>query len=156
MNWLRSLFTKKPAATPHTGATISRSEIAQNLGNAILADKCYARVNSAWLSGFYDDFRNVLFREGVTKWDGRFDCDDFARLYVGLANLRFHTSTFHEMTPAESLAVGEFWFCCWDTGATHAVVVAFTERGRIFIEPQSGKEIDLKTSEVMTAHMVKF
>ena len=155
MSWLSSIFKRKqPALT--TGRILTPKQLCDGVGYPVISsDAAYAEVSSQWLRSYYEDFREVLFREGVTGYDNRFDCDDFGLMYIGLANMRYYRAAWHSDSAAQSLALGEFWYIT-AAGQSHAVVVAFTERGRLFIEPQTGRELSLTPSEVVSAYLVKF
>jgi hypothetical protein len=157
------LFSSIFRRTPRTPALITgRVLTAQQVGDfvgfpVILKDATYAEVSSAWLRSFYDDFRAVLFREGVTKWEETFDCDDFAAFYVSLAAVRFFNATWSSPIKAEALAIGEYWYRPeGGKGAGHTIVTALTERGQIYIEPQSGKEVYPTAAEKLSRYLVKF
>jgi hypothetical protein len=153
-----SIFRRTPR-TPAlwTGRVLTAQQVGDFVGfPVILKDATYAEVSSAWLRSFYDDFRAVLFREGVTKWEETFDCDDFAAFYVSLANVRYFNATWSSSRPAQGLALGEYWFRPdGKRGEGHAVVTALTERGQIYIEPQSGQELTLSQNEKLSRYVVK-
>lgn len=156
MSFLAKLFGRKPVAIT-TGHIYSSRSIIEHVGYPVhVADNAYAEVSAEWLREFYQDFRKTLFREGVTKWDATFDCDNFASLYVGLANLRFFVASFHSATTAQSLALAEYWYRQGGDGPAHAVVHALTNRGPIFIEPQSGSLLPLTPAEQASRLFVKF
>lgn len=127
-------------------------------GFCICGDEQYAEVNSKWLADYYDDYRKTLFDQGVTKWDAKFDCDHFAGFYVALAKIRFFTETFHTVTTAKAPALAEYWYRKeeGEGGGGHAVVVALTEQGTWFIEPQTGERLFLSTDEQNSKYLVKF
>lgn len=155
---LFSIFRRKSAPAPTTGRVLTPLDVQMAAGfPVILKDASYAEVSSVWLTSFYDDYRKVLSREGVVHWEQTFDCDDFASFYVSFAAVRFFTATWHTPLPAESLALGEYWYRPDNsTGANHAIVTALTERGQIYIEPQSGRELNLTVSEKLSRYLVKF
>jgi len=138
-----------------TGRVLSRAEVATLAPHAVLGDAAYAEVNSNWLPRFYEQFREELYGNGILKWDARFTCRHFASYYAALAQARYYRESFHEFQPANSLAIGTFWYTRGD-GEGHAIVVALTERGRLFIEPQSGKEVQLTPGEVGGAFLQTF
>lgn len=157
MGFLARLFAK-PNPAPSTGRTFTSAQLAglQLSGvPAHFSDDTFAEVSADWLPAFFPDFRAVLFREGIVKWDSRFDCDNFAAFYVALAQIRFFAASFHAVTPATSLALGEFWYRR-DTGGSHAVVLAITSRGPVWIEPQTGAELTLTAQERASCFLLKF
>ena len=125
-------------------------------GYTITGDSSYAVVSSSALRAFYDDFRSEIFRNGVTKWEPRFDCNHFAAYYVALAQTRYYLANFHSGTAPQSLAVGVFWYRPNVGPNGHAIVMALTERGVIYLEPQDGRELQLTAAEKQTAYLRLF
>lgn len=158
MSWLSSIFRRRNPAALVTGRVLTSLQVANHVGfPVVLKDATYAEVSSAWLRDYYGEFRKTLFRQGVVKWEETFDCDDFASFYVSLAAVRFFTATWSSEFPAEALALGEFWYRPdGKRGQGHAIVTALTERGQVFIEPQSGQELTLTDSERLSRYLVKF
>lgn len=122
-----------------TAKVLNRWEVGAIMPSATLGDSSYAQVDSAALPALYEEFRAEIFRKGVTKWDDRFDCNHFAAYFAALAQTKFYLANFHSRTPAQSLAVGTYWY--QSAAGPHAIVVALTERGPVFIEPQTGGEL---------------
>lgn len=156
MKLLERIFgSRKPA--PSTGRTFLRSELQVLTGSFChYSDESYAEVSSAWLKSFYDDYRKVLFDQGVTKWEPTFDCDNFATFFVALANVRFFSVARKSFVTAQSLAMAEFWYRPGCGPDAHAIVTVLTERGQIFIEPQSGQQVTLTAEERATCLLFKF
>jgi hypothetical protein len=151
MEW----FFSKPKPKADTGRVLNALDLMGAGATAPAGDVGYAEVNSAWLAGYYDSFRNSLFREGVVKWDVRFDCNHFADTYAALAQLRFFVESFQSRTAAQTLAIGVVWYRP-DKGGGHAINCALTERGLIYIEPQTGAEVTLSESEIASRFLVRF
>ena len=126
-----------------TAKVLTRWEVGALMPSSTLGDTAYAQVDSAALPALYDEFRAEIFRKGVTKWDERFDCNHFASYYAALAQTKFYLANFHSRTTAQSLAVGTYWY--QSPRGPHAIIVALTERGAVFIEPQTGDEIKFAT-----------
>ncbi|MEY4940206.1 MAG: hypothetical protein RIQ93_1941 [Verrucomicrobiota bacterium] len=124
----------------------SSAELGSRTGAIYLSDETYAEVNSHWLNQYYADFCRELNRHGVMRGGERFDCVRFCDFYSSLAQARFFRAAFHERIPARALALGQIWYFRTD-GSPHAIVQAMTERGRIFIEPQTGAELHLAPDE---------
>lgn len=143
--------TKSADIPQATAKVYTADEVRSSVPGAICGDTAYAEVNSVWLRGYYDQFRAEIFRQGVTKWDDRFDCNHFASYYVALAQTKFYLSNFHSSTKARSLAVGSYWYN--SPRGPHAVVFALTEQGIVFIEPQTGKEVPMGVNEQMSAFL---
>lgn len=136
-----------------TGRVISRAEMRSQLPGAALGENAYAEVNSAWLLKWYPTFRDKLFKIGIVKWDERFDCNRFAAFYTDLAQASFASEAFHSRSPAQALALGTFWYQRANGQGAHAIIQAMTERGRIFIDPQSGQEVHLTNGEVQSGYV---
>lgn len=133
--------------SPMTGRIMSDADLRTLLPGAILGDKSYAEVNSAWLARWYPIFRSRLFKIGLTQWNARFDCNRFADFYANLAQAFFAVEMFHSNTQVDALALGPVWYRRDYNRGAHAVIQAVTERGRIFIDPQTGAEIQLSPAE---------
>lgn len=118
-------------------------------------DAAYAVVSSSAIPGLYQSFRDVLNAQGLVKWDSRFDCNRFAGLFIGVAQARYAAAAWHSETKAEALALAEVWYYP-DAGGYHAIVQARTERGDVFIEPQTGKELNLTARELASVTLRKW
>ena len=140
----QAVFPEDPAI-PTTGRVLSRAEVRAMDPRAVLGDSVYAEVNSNWLPSFHDYFCTTLYGDGILEWDAR-SASHFASYYVALAQARFYRKTFYNFEKANAMAIGTVWYASTD-GSGHALVVALTERGRIFIEPQSGNEVELTPAE---------
>lgn len=161
---------KKDAAPISTGSVLPSSMVepqfmayfpGQKVGAwAFTPDTAYAVVSSAWLPGYYQRFRADLHAKDVVGWEGRFDCNKFAAAFCAGAQLEFYRDNFHARTPAQALAVGEVWYQPERPGrggaAGHAIVAAITERGVLFIEPQSGEEVRLTPGELASITFKRF
>lgn len=119
----------------------------------ILSDATYATPTLAYLTGpFFRFFWNQRTNAGLMKWERKNDCDNFARAYAQCA------ADAHALTTAgtsEGLAVGEFDHHKAGAGP-HAIIVAFTDAGQVFIEPQNGKQITLTPDEIASCFHVRF
>lgn len=119
---------------------------------AYFADASYAKPTLRWLlSDFWEWFEESRWRLGLLKWERRNDCDNFARAYCQAA------ADCHALSTGQSgdgLAVGEYWY--QSPNGPHAVVVAYTDVGRVFVEPQSGKQLFLLPQEVNSCFFARF
>lgn len=147
---------RRPAAAPATGRVFTRVEMQVRTSSRYFGDEAYAEVNSAWLKPFYARFRSELSRLGIVKWDERFDCNRFVELYTGLAQADFYRCNFHSDTKARALALGPYWYVRANGKGSHAVVQILTERGRIFVDPQTGAEVNLTPQETRVAYFQFF
>jgi len=123
------------------------------------ADASYARPTLAWLQGaFWNEFQRDRWAKGLKTWTRKNDCDGFARAYAQLAQdchaASQETGDGRQVTD-EALAVGEIFYT-QRTGGRHAIVCAFTDKGRTFIEPQNGQVIELTEGEVMSCTFARF
>lgn len=109
-------------------------------------DTHYAVVRSAALPELHAAFADVLAKQGLVKWDARFDCNRFAGLWIGVAQARYAVAAWHSSTPAKALALAEVWYR-HPGGGGHAIVQAITERGPVYLEPQTGAEITLTPAQ---------
>ena len=131
---------------PVTGRTLDRATIVSTLPVVNLGDDSYAEVNSEWLKNFYRTYRAELSRMGVVKWDDRYDCRRFAGFYTELAQSQFFRQMFHSGVRAQTLALGPIWYRP-EHGGGHAIIFALTEKGPIYLDPQSGQEVSLTPRE---------
>lgn len=118
-------------------------------------DADYDRPTTKWLTNsFYTWFKNTRWEGDLSKWTRKNDCDNFARAFCTFAQDAHALST----GSAEGLAVGEFCYVANSARVKgpHAIVVAFTELGMIFIEPQTGEQITLTPEEKQTCFHVVF
>jgi hypothetical protein len=121
----------------------------------ILADASYGKPTVRWLrEQFWPWYQRKRFDLGLTKWDRRNDCDNHARSYAQYA------SDCHALTGGnndEGLAVGEFFYIGTShVNGPHAIVAAFTDEGKVYLEPQTGQRIALTPTEEMSCFHVRF
>lgn len=144
----------RPEKTITTGRVLPRAEVISVL-TGFTGDTAYAEVRSAALPDLYANFRAVLSDQGLVKWDARFDCNHFASLYIALAHSKYAVAAWHSYSEAQALALAEVWYAR-DSGGAHAIVAAMTEQGLVFIEPQTGKPINLSDRERRSFILVKW
>lgn len=148
-----------PAGKPPAAAQIPafpKEQLYNLLPHSVAGDELYATVSSDWILDFYLEFRKELFAKGVTKWDERFDCNHFAGYFVELAQTKFYLDNFQSRSAAQTLALGMYWYRQDSAPTSHAVVVAITEIGVRFFDPQTGKFIVLSPAERASAFLVVF
>lgn len=153
MSLFSSLFRKKTSVPLWTGRTLLAREFQQTLGAwEIPSDNTYAEVNSAALPGYYDWFRTKLYDIGVTRWDQKQDCDDFANLYADFLQLRLYLGQWERdpLPQAEGVAVARYWYRPNLGNELHAINAVLTEKGLIFIEPQTGQQVTVTFQEQAT------
>lgn len=116
-----------------------------------ISDATYAKPTTKWLTGkFYEYFLNWLWKNDLNKWQQKFDCDNFSCLYYAFAQA-CHTQSGRS---EQGILVGEMFFM--QKGGGHAINLAITEKGVIFIEPQTGAEITLTKEEKSSCWCVRF
>lgn len=120
-----------------TGATVE----ARALPGTFHGDATYAIVRADALPALHENFAAVLSNQGLVQWDSRYDCNHFAALWVSLAQARYAAAAWHSDTKAQTLALAEVWF--YSASGGHAIVAAVTDRGLVYLEPQTGREITL-------------
>jgi hypothetical protein len=148
--------TTRVSLHPSTGRVIFADDLQRMLPGLVVGNRLYAEVDSGWLRQWYARYRAELHHLGIVRWDMRFDCNRFAAFYSGMAQAFFYSDAFHSRTPAQALALGPFWYRRDDDGGGHAIIQAVTERGRIFIDPQSGVEVKLTGVELASAYLQFF
>lgn len=129
-----------------TGRIYSPRDLQRECPGLYFGDLVYSEVDSKWLPHWYDLYKRRLFEMGIVNWDVNFDCNRFADLYVSMAQACNSVRTFHSDAKT-SLAIGTVWYRREATGSLHAIVQVFTERGRLFVDPQTGAELSLSQSE---------
>jgi hypothetical protein len=122
---------------------------------SLTADATYAKPTLRWLRDvLWPYFKDDRHAKGLLTWTRRNDCDNFARAYAQAA-ADCHGANSGDAS--EGLAVGEFWYVGKEhVKGPHAIVVAFTDEGKVFIEPQSGQRIALTPEEENSCFLVKF
>ncbi len=136
------------------GANLSNREMRGILPMAFLPDNGYSIVHTEWLRSYYRAFRRDLFSKDIVGWEGRFDCNKFAAAYASGAQMRFFREQFHSRNQAQAAAVGEAWYR--GPVGPHAVNIAITENGLVFIDPQTGKFLTLSPEELASIYYVRF
>lgn len=117
-------------------------------------DGSYARVTNDWL---FNKFTPWFIRDRKQRqlgtWSRKNDCDNAARTFCVLAQ-DAHVNTDQ---PDEAVAVGEFcYIASTHVQGPHAIVLAVTEDGVVFLEPQDGRRLTLSPTEIQTCFRVSF
>lgn len=145
----------EPASSPAAG-TVSAHELPLP---GWIGDETYARVRTASIPSLHEDFLSAVSRQGISgRWDRKFDCNRFAGLWIGLAQARYAAEQWHSRTAPQALALGEVWYRPEGAppGVGHAIVSAVTERGLVFIEPQTGALLTLTPAELGSRYFVRW
>ncbi len=121
----------------------------------IISDSTYAKPTTGWLRDkFWPWFQKQRFDLGLHRWTRKSDCDDWAAGYCYSAKICHALSVGDD---AEGLAVGEFFYIGTShVQGPHAIVVAFTESGKRYLEPQTGQLLALTPSEESSCFHVRF
>ena len=115
----------------------------------LAADAAYQEMTKSWLlNDFKKWFNEVKHAIGFVYTPEASDCDDFAVLYSALARL-CHAKT---RPGGGALAIGPIWY--QSNAGPHAIVVAFTDEGIVFVEPQTGDSLELTDLERASIHTV--
>lgn len=122
------------------------------------ADRRYALPTRGFIEGAFSSalwsFQKFF---DVLNWtDEANDCDDFARIAAGFAQI-LHCLT-PGRPPATALAVGELWYVR-DSGEGHAINVALCGGGPddvVCYEPQTRKVVELSVTEKARVTLIRF
>ncbi len=136
------------------GAMSARTQVLES-ADPQWSSRNYAEINYEWLPSFNEKFREHLFKEGIpvgTKmaWSEQFNCVGFTDLYIGLARIELFQQAFHVENQKELglPAILAVWYQPDDSDTGHSIVAIVTNKGLIFIEPQTGKILQLSQSEL--------
>jgi hypothetical protein len=124
-------------------------------GLVYAGDSSYTVVRKDWLVDFYPKYRDRLFKLGVAKADDSFDCNHFSYNFVALAQTDYYVTSFHDRIRGDTLAVGLIWYIT-RFGQGHSIVMAVTEQGIVYMEPQTGQFVTLTESEKATITLKLF
>lgn len=117
----------------------------------------YSKVDYAWLTSSYrDQFSKRLFADNITQWDNKFECNLFADYYKTYASIVYYNEFYSSFAGTRQLAIGEIWYHPdWAKNTGHAINFAITERGLIFVEPQTGGEVHLSRDELNSIYFIE-
>jgi hypothetical protein len=150
-----------PKQTPTaigTGELVTPWEIKFALPDTFTSDASYEQVRSEWLVANWSRFRDELFAKEVTGWDQRFDCNKFAAAFVSFVQMEYYRQNWGTWNKGQAAAVGEFWYVPKGSkpGTGHAIVSAMTERGLVFLEPQTGRFLALTKEEQESVYFSRY
>lgn len=160
-----SIFKPKKSVPPVTGKVFPAGSIDTNLvANfgpkigpwASTPDLTYAEVSAAWIPVFYAQWRQRLFDRGVVAWDAKFDCNRFAASFCADAQVEYYKHARAMWIKGQAIAVGEIWYVVRNGGGGHAIVCAITDKGPLFIEPQTGAILTLTPVELQSISFKRF
>lgn len=141
-----------------TGKTLTRNEILSKTAVTNFGKFNYAEVNSEWLKWCYPKFKSKIGEGsfGVLNWDDKSQCTYFTTAFEEFAQRTYFAHAFHDFIKAPGIAVAAFWYNPAPTGDGHALILVFTENGRQFFEPQTGKFLQLTNEQIKSAYLIKF
>ena len=118
-------------------------------------DATYAVPTSHWLFGtFLRGWKAARSTEGLMTYTRRNDCDNFARACaVAAQDAWSETDTAND---SEGISVGEFCYHRSEGRGAHAIVVAITDEGLLFVEPQLCERVALHPTEIASAFRISF
>ena len=111
-----------------------------------------AATDDWWVKEFCPWWMEFIKHWGWDKWADQWLCKDFAAMFRVFAQ-RAHAST-HKV-PDERLICAEFWYRR-DDGTGHALNFMLTDKGPVYIEPQTGKRVTLSTTEIASCYKRRF
>lgn len=117
-----------------------------------MPDKEYQTVNYDSLQFFYNEYKSELSSKGISKWNESFDCNRYSLFYHAFAQVFYFQQSGDSKAP--SIAIGELYYFS-KRRSGHAINFAVTERGIVFIEPQTGKIVELNRAEIDNIIYVK-
>jgi len=130
-----------------THTELIKEAILDRVYKKVLPDGVYNMPTAKWLkTEFIPFYIGVLKELGIFEWHERFDCDDFASLFRALAQIAHRKSNGN----GEGLTVAEIHYTASGTNGVygnHAINMAFTDEGWVFIEPQNGSMRELSETE---------
>jgi len=117
------------------------------------AQSSYNKVNYQWVIDSYQDYRGYIAQGamGVVKWDELTLCTYFSNSYAVWAQKQFQEYAWYHQVNNKQIAVGVTWYMK-NTQFGHAINVIYTERGKEYFEPQTGKFIELTQEEKNTIY----
>lgn len=122
-----------------TGQVLSIGEVRQLIRTqTFVGDDAYAVLDSASLLELQQLFERELAKEGVSTRHGS---EAMADAFVATAQMAFVARNWSSRTQAKAVAVGEAWLQSPDA-RRRAVVVAITERGVLYWDPQNARELN--------------
>lgn len=150
-----------------TGTVLTTQQIAadqiQYPKPTIFGKRAYAVITEEWLLWNYTQFRTKINDGtlwGVTGWDNSTTCTWFTSRFIDEVQQAYFRRAFHDFISkkAVSPALGEFWYHpggnLLDGKPHHAIVECYTEKGRRFFEPQTGRFVSLTAAEIDSARYI--
>lgn len=120
------------------------------LAQIFFSDEEYAIMSEESSKGTFKWLKWVLKIFGIWGWSKKFQCDDFALVWLGLHNLR-HAKA--KASNKEGVAAGILWYKK-DGKIPHAINIIRTESGWKALEPQTNEIFELTDEEKLSAWLV--
>lgn len=142
------------------GKVLSQYQVSTSLARVAASQAVYAEVDSTKLGPYYAHYLAELGHvtgQNAPHWDANASCTCFSSFYADLAKAEYYLLEFNTQTAATAPAVGTVWYVKdGPPKVGHAIVVVLTEKGRLFIEPQTGAQVTLSPAELASAWQVQF
>jgi hypothetical protein len=141
-----------------TSALSDKSNTEQTIENftkhfVYISSPYYQVVSKDWLLNCEDDFQKELYHTGVSDGGIRFNCVSFTEFFMGWSNALLYKDLWNSNSPAWKPAIFEVWYV-QDNGLGHSIILAITDKGPCFFEPQTGKEITLTANELSNIALI--
>ena len=115
------------------------------IGTSLNADGTYAAATlESWEKDILPAFRRWMIENDMWAWHKKHDCDDKANALKLFAQRCFQ-ETSHKVV-ADGFAVWRVWYMTRDGGG-HAINRALTDKGFVYIEPQTAQVVELTKKE---------
>lgn len=133
------------------------AKLLQDIPVTLLSDDSYLLPSREFIRDKIISKYIQFLRDNKIVYNKKFDCDDFSRAFVTIANVVNDaevTTSLHQ-----GIAVGEVWYMKEEiVGRTaHAInIIVTADCEFIFIEPQSCELLHLTALEVKSIKLIKF
>ena len=113
------------------------------------AQQLYNTALHSWVVDTYAEYRSWIGggQMGVVKWDDLTLCTWFAASYSVWMQKKFQEYAWYHTTTAKQIAVSIVWYTT-DSGGGHAINSIYTENGKEYFEPQTGRFVHLSDAEI--------
>lgn len=148
----------KKTANSSTGGPVATWEMTFALSNnktpTDFGAQGYLTIDKKWLQDdFWPKWKEDLWSTGITKWNGKFQCNAFAFSFVTKLTELYFIESWYSSDVTESLAAGIIWYKrdVDPIGSGHAVVAFFDENKELWgIEIQNGKVFKFTETEIQS------
>jgi len=134
-----------------------------NVSHVIIPDTTYWMYTREFIVGKgYTGFQNWLFQSfDILDWKPNYDCDNWSSAFkFYMQSLHFYHNHSNSKT-SESVAIGEVYYQPDNSKIGHAINVAVIpdyvyDYKKLYIEPQTGKEVILTSQEEDSIYATMF